>query len=367
MKYSSLHTILMTADTIGGVWTYAVDLCRALQDHGVKIHLATMGEPLSCSQRNTINELVNVELLESNFALEWMENPWEEVDEAGDWLLQLERQIQPDLIHLNNYVHGSLPWSAPVLVVGHSCVLSWWEAVKGKEAPVEWNEYQERVRRGLGKADKIVAVSRHFMEYLEKFYGPFTDKTIIYNGRDEKPFHAAEKEHLIFSMGRIWDEAKNISALKKVSHDLPWQVVVAGNNKGNYVSETDNLSLTGQLPQSKVAEWLSKSSIYVMPARYEPFGLTILEAALSECALILGDIPTLREIWGDAAVYIDPDNPRQLKASIEKLIQNPVELDKMAGKASERAKDYSLNKMKDQYVKLYQQMLLSYKEKQLTA
>lgn len=367
MKYSSPHTLLMTADTIGGVWTYAVDLCRALQEHDVKVHLATMGESLSRSQRKTINGILNVELHESNFALEWMENPWKDVDEAGDWLLQLERQIQPDIIHLNNYTHGSLPWSAPVLVVGHSCVLSWWEAVKGKEVPVEWNEYQERVRRGLGQADNVVAVSRHFMECLEKFYGPLSNKSIIYNGRYEKPFDAAEKEHLIFSMGRIWDEAKNLKTLKEVANDLSWEVVVAGNNDGNYLSETGNFSLTGQLPQSKIADWLSKSSIYVMPARYEPFGLTILEAALSKCALILGDIPTLREIWGDAAIYINPDNPQQLKDSIEEVIHTPLKLENMARKASERAKIYSLFRMKDQYFKLYQKMLLSYKEKELTA
>ena len=43
--------VLMTADTIGGVWTYAIDLCRALIPHGVEVTLATMGNLPSAEQR----------------------------------------------------------------------------------------------------------------------------------------------------------------------------------------------------------------------------------------------------------------------------------------------------------------------------
>src|SRR4051812_34408688 len=130
-----LKRLLMTADTIGGVWTYALELTRALHSYGVEVSLATMGRPLSVEQRQDANAIENLQIYESSFRLEWMDDPWNDVAEAGQWLLSLEDQIQPELIHLNNYVHASLHWNAPVLVAGHSCVFSWWNAVHGTLPP----------------------------------------------------------------------------------------------------------------------------------------------------------------------------------------------------------------------------------------
>jgi len=130
----------MTADTIGGVWTYAMELAAGLTSRGVRVSLATMGAPVSADQREEAAE-AGVDLFQSRYKLEWMDSPWVQVDAAGDWLLDLESKLQPDLVHLNNYVHGDLPWRAPVVVVGHSCVYSWWDAVHGSEPPArEWAE-----------------------------------------------------------------------------------------------------------------------------------------------------------------------------------------------------------------------------------
>ena len=49
-------------------------------------------------------------------------------------------------------------------------------------------------------------------------------------------------------------------------------------------------SFAGQLTTAEVRNVINTASIYALPARYEPFGLSILEAALSGCALVLGDI-----------------------------------------------------------------------------
>src|SRR5206468_2043376 len=103
--------ILMTTDAVGGVWNYALDLSAALGVHGVEVVLATMGPPPDTDQRRKA-ALANVTLRESSFRLEWMREPWADVARAGDWLLELEREFAPDLIHLNGYTHAALPWSA---------------------------------------------------------------------------------------------------------------------------------------------------------------------------------------------------------------------------------------------------------------
>src|SRR5689334_20612799 len=154
-----IKKILMTADTVGGVWTYALDLCRELRPHGVSVALATMGQPMSKDQKMQAAALENVTVFESAFRLEWMDEPWQDTERAGAWLLQIRDRVQPDLVHLNGYVHGNLPWNAPVLVVGHSCVFSWWQAVRGELPPAQWTRYRESVTKGLRAANLVAAPS----------------------------------------------------------------------------------------------------------------------------------------------------------------------------------------------------------------
>ena len=104
----------MTADTIGGVWTYALELIRALGTQGIEVGLATMGAALTGTQREEVRSLPEIELFESTYKLEWMEQPWRDVAAAGEWLLELEERFRPDVIHLNGYAHGALAWRAPI-------------------------------------------------------------------------------------------------------------------------------------------------------------------------------------------------------------------------------------------------------------
>src|SRR5690606_27231846 len=85
--------ILMTADTLGGVWTYCIELCAALQEHNISVSLATMGRKLSPQQHRQIDALPHVQLYESAYRLCWMEDAWADVERAGEWLLELEQEI----------------------------------------------------------------------------------------------------------------------------------------------------------------------------------------------------------------------------------------------------------------------------------
>src|SRR5215211_1611238 len=118
---SPIRRVLMTADAVGGVWTYALELIRALPDH--QFALAVMGPRMSDGQQAEAKALPNVTLFSSTYALEWMDGPWEQVDRSAQWLLGIAAEFKPDVIHLNGYSHAVLPFGAPVLIVAHSCVL----------------------------------------------------------------------------------------------------------------------------------------------------------------------------------------------------------------------------------------------------
>jgi glycosyltransferase involved in cell wall biosynthesis len=351
--------ILMTADTMGGVWTYALALIKALEPTGAAIALATMGALLTETQHEQIKGLPQVKLYESAFKLEWMESPWEEVEAAGNWLLQINREFVPDLIHLNNLVHGHLNWGKPVVVVVHSCVLSWWQSVKQQQAPVSWQTYRERVTRSLRAADVVVAPSRAMLEAAQTQYGIFERKKVIANGCDPAWYLPGPKEPFVFSMGRLWDEAKNITLLTEVAAALSWPVYVAGevhHPATGQMPSLPNIYFLGALTPTEVAGYLSRASIFTLPAKYEPFGLSALEAALSGCALVLGDIASQREIWQQAATYVDPHGAETLKTALTRLIADESIRSAMGLRARQAGLYYPATRMATEYGRIYRQL-----------
>lgn len=351
--------LLMTTDTVGGVWTYAIELAQALEPHDVEVLLATMGAPVNVDQRRQADALAKVRLFESDYKLEWMQDPWQDVRRAGEWLLDLEQAHQPDVVHLNGFCHGALPWSAPVLVVGHSCVCSWWQAVKNEPAPSEWNEYRNAVGAGLRAADMVAAPSAAMLAALRRLYGPLPPSRVIYNGRDAARYRPAAKEPFVLTAGRLWDEAKNLSALQQVAPRLPWPVYVAGDHAGpdGAAIPTAAVQPLGRLDATQLAGWMSRAAIYALPARYEPFGLSALEAALSGCALALGDIDSLREIWADAALFVPPDDAEALERALLRLIDSKSLCERMAEKALTHAARYTAARMAQAYVQTYRDLL----------
>jgi glycosyltransferase involved in cell wall biosynthesis len=351
--------VLMTADTFGGVWTYSIELAAALEKKGVQVFLATMGAPLTHEQLGDTKRVPGLELFESGFRLEWMEDPWENVRLAGEWLLRLENYIRPDIIHLNGYSHGSLPFSAPAVAVGHSCVLSWWEAVRGGPAPNGWDRYRREVGRGLAGVKGVGAPTRAMLSSLHRFYCFSAPSRVIPNGRDEELFRPAEKKDYIFAAGRLWDEAKNIRTLQAAAFSLGWPVYAAGecsHPSGTSLPEGAIRAL-GVLSQKELASWLSAASVFAAPALYEPFGLTVLEAGLSGAALVLGDIPSLKENWEGAALFVDPRDMKALKDTLSLLMRDAGLRSMYAVKARERALEYTTARMAEGYLEFYEEAL----------
>jgi glycosyltransferase involved in cell wall biosynthesis len=348
----------MSTDTVGGVWMYALELAHGLRSQGVQVVLATLGARPSPAQRHQARAVPGLILCESRFRLEWMESPWDDVDRAERWLLQLARRYRPDLVHLNHYSHGHCDWGVPCLVVGHSCVLSWWRAVRSEAPPAQWEPYRARVRRGLQGADAVVAPSRFMLEALQREYGPLPRCGVVHNGRIPQQYPVTDGGEHVLAAGRMWDAAKNLGALAAVSGQLEWPVHVAGETRHpeGGGAAMPGVTALGCLPPEELAQWYGRASIYVLPARYEPFGLSVLEAGLSGCALVLGDIPSLRELWQGAACFVPPDDHATLAATIQGLIADPRRRRVMGRLARRRAVQYSTRRMVMRYLGIYAEL-----------
>ena len=126
--------VLMTADAVGGVFSYAIELASALARSGAPIALATMGGPLSPAHQRAALAVPSLSLFASDYQLEWMEDPWDDVARSGEWLLDPERKPRPDIVHLASYAHAANGWQAHLDV--HE------GALRGpaRPAPLRWSE-----------------------------------------------------------------------------------------------------------------------------------------------------------------------------------------------------------------------------------
>jgi glycogen(starch) synthase len=351
-------TVLMTADAVGGVWSYAVGLCRSLPE--TRFVLATMGPHLRQAQRDAIRELENVSLVESDYRLEWMADGVVDFIDSRDWLIDLLHRHEVDVIHVNGYGHARLSVGCPVVVVAHSDVLSWWEAVHKSAAPPEWDQYRRHVAAGLAAATRIVAPTAAVLDDLERHYVPLRSRAaVIPNGSEPTAFPALHKRPVVLAAGRLWDAAKNLTVLDVAAPGLAWPVEIAGDieQPDGGVANFVNVRLLGRLTPAEMARRLASVEIFAAPARYEPFGLAVLEAATAGCALVLGDIPSLRENWSEAALFVNPEDPVALGAAINSLIANPKERIRLAATARDRAGRFTLDRMAQAYADLYRDLM----------
>jgi len=355
--------ILMTTDAVGGVWSYAITLAEALgrlpSPYRAEVCLAVMGPPPAAAQRRRAAAVPNLRLCEGGFRLEWMPEGKSDLGPAAAWLREIAAGWAPDIIHFNGYMLAAESWPAPVVVVGHSCVLSWWRAVHAAPAPPEWDDYARLVALGLARADRIVAPSRTMLRALARQYGLPRGGHVIANGCFPDRFLPAPKEDFVLAAGRLWDDGKNIGALDSIAAQLRCPVYVAGDithPTGALVTPRAVQSL-GVLAPETLAHWMARASIYALPARYEPFGLSVLEAAASGCALVLGDIPSLREYWHGAAVFVPPENPDALAQAISALRRDRGRRSWLGSAARQRAQDFSAGRMAFGYRQLYSELI----------
>lgn len=352
----------MSADAVGGVWSYAMELAAGLAEQGVEVLLATLGRPPDQDQRRQAAAIAGLVLECGDYPLEWMPEALPAQQAAGQWLLMLARRFRPDIVHLNHYGHGHLPWPAPCVVVAHSCVLSWFKHVHGTCAGAAWQGYHRHVSRGLRGADMVVAPTAAMLADVLELYGPLPNVRVIHNGRQPRLFKPLRKQPHVLAAGRLWDEAKNIPALAYTAATQPWPVRVAGQTQrpdggsADVEQALEGMQLLGVLPAEAMARAFGQASIYVLPARYEPFGLSVLEAALSGCALVLGNIPSLRELWEGAAEFAPPDDAVAIREAVVGLIEDPSLRRKRARQARERAKGLDSHTMTRSYLAAYAQV-----------
>jgi glycogen(starch) synthase len=362
--------VLITSDTLNGNWTYTRELVSGLITRGFRVTLVSFGEIPLPEQTAWMDRLYGLTYHPTAFRLDWMEEGQHDFYDASAYLCSLVKDAKPDVFHSNHLGHGALPVKIPRIVVAHGDMVTWWKAVHGREpkdsAWLRW--YRQTMAEGLAEASAVVAPSEWMLNSVRSHYSGGVRELVIHHGRNPIFFNPyVAKEDTVLSIGRLLDPAKQVNLLTQEMHPVP--VCIVGDDCSEpttvpvradvrFKDGDTGVALKGAQTESQLRLLYSRASIYAGTSRYEPSGMTILEAALSRCALVLNDIPSLRELWGQAAVYFHTNDACSLADAVRAL-SGDLELRRnFANRAFQRAREcYNAHRMTDNYIQLYRSVV----------
>lgn len=356
--------VLLTTDTVGGVWDFCWMLASELDRFGHAVTLLAFGEPTT-TQRRQANR-AGATLRNAPLKLEWMAKSARDLRHARKLVVEVEREVLPDVIHVNQYGVLSGDLIAPTVLTAHSDVLSWrkWNC-QPLDLDDDLQHYRAIVRGGMQAADGVVAVSRFVASEMAALYGIRREITVIHNGWRSSPLSprpVEERPRQTLLAGRVWDSAKNVGLAARAAVGWnPGRVLLAGDQRhpesGGLADPGVPIEPIGFQPREQIDRLLDESRLFLAPARYEPFGLLPLQAALAGCPLLLSDIPSFRELWTGAALFFRSDDPDDLRLQWRRLLDDDALATDLARRARLRCwEQYSATRCTEQYLALYRRL-----------
>lgn len=186
------------------VFIFSVDLAKSLQQMGVEVFLAVSGVQLNSSQKKELEPLNYAHAAYKKYDID---NPWSNILEQGQWLMQLKNTFNSDLVHLNSFILGKFSWGVPVVSLIHSWLLSRSLALYNNMFH-QWNKLKKMARESLRASDTVIALTQSMLRKAENFYGPFKNSHVIPYGRSEYNFRSRKKKNYIFCNGRLHDDTQ---------------------------------------------------------------------------------------------------------------------------------------------------------------
>jgi glycosyltransferase involved in cell wall biosynthesis len=333
-----LNCLLLTTDAVGGVWRYTMDLAAGLSERGVDCVVAVLGPAPDAAQSAEANAIRGVTLVRTGQPLDWTAEGPNELLKAAERVATIAALMGVQSVQLHTpALMGEAAWPAPVVAVHHSCVGTWWRAMREGPPPPDFLWRIAAVASGLDRARAVVAPTRAHADAIRAVYGA-RDIHVVHNGASGALVPEGRRERAVLTAGRLWDEAKGIALLDAAAATLDAPIRAAGPITGPNGARIElvHLTLLGSLDRIGMDAAYGGASVFASMARYEPFGLSVLEAAQAGLRLVLSDTPGFRELWDGAATFVS--NPDDLVPALRAVLDG-------TGDARDRARQYTVEKM----------------------
>lgn len=339
--------VLMSADAVGGVWQYSLDLASGLVRRGLAVTVAVLGPAPSAARIAAAESATGARIRVTGLPLDWTADTADSVLDAARALAGLATTLRADLVHLHSPAMALADFPVPVAAVCHSCVATWWDAVETGPLPADLAWRHDLTAQGCRAADALLAPTRAHALATARVCGLSRSPVVVRNGRAPSGVPPRAATPVAFTAGRLWDRAKNAAALDRLAARLSAPLRAAGSVDGPNGArvETRHLQRLGRLDDAGIAAELAGRPVFVSLARYEPFGLAVLEAAAAGCALVLSEIPSFRELWDGAAAFVGADDDAAAAQAVQDLLNDPARREAAGAAAADRASRYGVEAM----------------------
>ena len=244
-------------------------------------------------------------------------------------------------------------------------------------------DYAPLVQEHAARADAIIAVSEATAVDVEQELGVRRDRIhVIHNGLDLAKLSAPPAgeneiasrydlpERFLLFVGTI-EPRKNLSKLLeavKILVDRDWDGVLlmaggAGPDDREFQKAISDFVLDrrvrmlGYVPPSDLSAIYRRAHALVNPSIWEGFGLPPLEAMACQVPVVVSELPAHREVAGDAACYVDPEQPVSIADGIERVWSDESLREKLIAEGSQRVALFTWDETARKTLGLYRRLV----------
>ena len=304
---------------------------------------------------------------------------WHTVSEQIKFASVLNKE-KLDLVH---FPYFSVPifYNKPFVVTIHDLIVHHFPT--GKASTLAFPIYELKliayklvIKKAAEKAKKIITVSNATKDEVVDHLGVSGEKiTVIYNGLDKNLSGVSKTEQLIkvpyfLYVGNAYPH-KNLERLlsafsKFLLNNKNTKLVLVGRedyfykrlkNRVKTLKLENSLIFYQEADDKKLVNLYSHALALIMPSLMEGFGLPALEAMANSCLVLASDIPSLKEICQDAAIYFNPQDVNDMEEKLELAAQNPKSKNELIKKGLERGLIFSWEKSAKATLQVYESCL----------
>jgi len=329
----------------GGGEIVVYEITKRLKESGIDIKVLTTGNPSIKEFKGiqTIRIPINRYLM--NFAAPLVYNHAKDVD----------------LIHTNNYNACFSSWLAgkwlnkPVVCWVHEVYNEKWFDMRGVIGGTLSRMVERlQVRHDF---DRFLFFGEHMRRSAVRIGVPFEKTVVIRPGLEFKKFKTRKKEPYVLFVGGLI-KRKGLDYLIQVAkklNDIRFLIVGEGRERERLeMIAPSNVEFLGYVSKEKLIDLYSRALVFCLPSIGEGFGLVLLEAMASGCAIV-STVPLDYE-----GMRIDFGDVNNLKNSIEYLIDNQKVALKMGRKNRKGVKEYRWDSFIDKLVQVYEDCMKNY-------
>ncbi len=299
--------------------------------------------------------------------------------------------LKPDLVHFHHF-NIPLAYRGKFVVTIHDLIKSdFASSAASTRAPlVYWTKhfvYKRVVSQAIGRARKILvptntikdkitaefktdpenivvtyeAADEKFFEWGEESLSPAERKTVLDRYHIRKPFLIyvgnaypyKNLDRLLFALKRL---PEKLSLVNPSARSVFYERLA---DRAREEGLSSRVILPGFVPDEDLAVLYREASAYVFPSLSEGFGIPAIEAMASKLPVVCSDIPVLREVCGDEAVYFDPKDERDMADKISLVLSDRKLRQRLISSGLERARQFSWRKMAAQTLRVYEEAVKS--------